>query len=190
MNTFVKAEVWTVARTEQGNAVLVRPVGADVAVPIFIGQMETQSILIGLGKVDMPRPLTHDLMVEFLGVFDTSLARIEINDLRDGTFYARLVLDKSGAETFLDSRPSDAIALAVRTHCPVYISESVVDAAGIAVNLVVEAAVDASEGDENEEDPASDDASPRLQLERQLAEAVEREDYESAAKIRDMLKGM
>ena len=59
----VEAEIWTIARTDQGNAVLVRPIGSESAVPIFIGQLEAQSILIGLGNVPMPRPLTHDLFL-------------------------------------------------------------------------------------------------------------------------------
>ena len=59
----VEAEIWTIARTDQGNAVLVRPIGSESAVPIFIGQLEAQSILIGLGNVPMPRPLTHDLFI-------------------------------------------------------------------------------------------------------------------------------
>ena len=63
----IEAEIWTVARTDQGNAVLVRPIGSDYAVPIFIGQLEAQSIIIGIGNVPMPRPLTHDL---FLNVYN------------------------------------------------------------------------------------------------------------------------
>ena len=91
MNTLVKAEIWTIARTDQGNAVLVRPIGAEIAVPIFIGQLETQSILIGFGDVAVPRPLTHDLMLSVVRRMGSELLRIEINDLKDGTFFARLV---------------------------------------------------------------------------------------------------
>jgi hypothetical protein len=137
--TFVEADIWTIAQTDQGNVVLVRPKGSDLAVPIIIGQLETQSILIGMGGVEVPRPLTHDLAVSLLKALSATLLRIEINDLQEGTFYARLVLRQAGEEIVVDARPSDAIGIAVRSGCPVFISEAVVDEAGISVNLVTEA---------------------------------------------------
>lgn len=213
MNTLVKAEIWTVARTEQGNAVLVRPVGSDVAVPIFVGQLETQAILIGFGDVAMPRPLTHDLMLAVLRRLGAELLRIEINDLRDGTFFARLVLEANGAEFVMDARPSDAIALAVRKKCAVYVAESVVDAAGVAVNLIMEAASAADAADAAADvaagaETSGEDADPfsapadagsagsgsassreaeRGRLIAELEKAIAMEEYEKAAAIRDRL---
>ena len=186
MSTLVKAEIWTVARTEQGNAVLVRPIGADVAVPIFIGQLETQSILIGFGGVPMPRPLTHDLILALFRQFGAELLRIEIHDLRDGTFYARLVLGQEGEELTIDSRPSDAIALAVRKKCPVYIAETVVDAAGIAIELIAD--TEASLAGEGAPDGTKASGDERATLQIELEKAVASEEYEHAAAIRDMLK--
>jgi len=131
--TFVEAAIWTVAQTDQGNVVLVRPKGSDLAVPIFIGQLETQSILIGMGGVEVPRPLTHDLVLSVLSSLRAEVSRIEIHDLREGTFYARLILSVEGGEVLVDARPSDAIGIAVRASCPVFIAESVVEEAGISV---------------------------------------------------------
>jgi uncharacterized protein len=145
--TFVEAEIWTVAQTDQGNVVLVRPKGSDFAVPIFIGQLETQSILIGMGGVEVPRPLTHDLILSLFSALHAELLRIEINDLVDGTFYARFVLMQDGEELLVDSRPSDAIGVAVRAGCPVFIAESVVETAGISVNLVAEAGRQSEDGE-------------------------------------------
>lgn len=203
MNTLLKAEIWTIARTDQGNAVLIRPIGSDIAVPIFIGQLETQSILIGFGDISIPRPLTHDLMISLLDKIETELLRIEINDLKDGTFYARLIL--SGSETLgnlefaLDARPSDALALAVRLKCPVLIAEKVVAAAGVSVNLIVEASADQSwpESADAEEGP-KDVFTPEIpglynygstprDLEIQLEQAVGKEEYEKAADLRDRI---
>ena len=215
--TFVEADIWTVAQTDQGNVVLVRPKGSDLAVPIFIGQLETQSILIGMGGVDVPRPLTHDLAVSLIRSLGAAILRIEINDLQEGTFFARLVLVREGQEQIVDARPSDAIGIAVRAGCPVFIAESVVDEAGISVNLVTEGqtkmaaaagdedAEEAEEAEAVEESPDSGpgDAAasgeraaaagaagpPELQRwRRELEEAIEREDYERAALIRDRLK--
>ena len=134
--TFVEAEIWTVAQTDQGNVVLVRPKGSDLAVPIFIGQLETQSILIGMGGVDVPRPLTHDLILSLVASLSAKIERIEINDLREGTFYARILLRADGRDLVVDARPSDAIGVAVRAHCPVFIAESVIEEAGISAIFI------------------------------------------------------
>src|SRR5512136_1346919 len=99
----VPAEVWTVAKAEQGNAVLVRPMGLDVAVPIFIAPLEAQSILIGLGSVKMPRPLTHDLFISVLENLQCAINRVEITSLKEGTYYAKLILNSSGDEIAVDA---------------------------------------------------------------------------------------
>jgi bifunctional DNase/RNase len=194
--TLVEAEIWTVAQTDQGNVVLVRPKGTELAVPIFIGQLETQSILIGMGGVEVPRPLTHDLALSILSALHAELSRIEIHDLREGTFYARLVLRLEEEDIIVDSRPSDAIGLAVRALCPVFIAESVVEEAGISVNLVTGMQVDSEAAEETpplEGLPpgALVSASAEAEIERLRAElerAVAEEDYERAATIRDKLK--
>ena len=101
---------------------MVRPLGSDLAVPIFIGPLETQAILIGLGGIGVPRPLTHDLMLELIKRLGASLSRTEIVDLKEGTYYARLILIREGVELDFDLRPSDALALVTRTNCPLFIS--------------------------------------------------------------------
>lgn len=188
--TFVEAEIWTVAQTDQGNVVLVRPKGSDLAVPIVIGQLETQSILIGMGGVEVPRPLTHDLILSMIEALKAELLRIEIHDLRDETFYARLVLRIEGREILVDSRPSDAIGVAVRALCPVFIAENVVEEAGISVNLV--SGLQTSESSRAEEAPAAPaKASSEAELERlraELEKAVAEEDYELAAALRDKIR--
>lgn len=203
--TFVEAEIWTVAQTDQGNVVLIRPKGSELAVPIFIGPLETQSILIGMGAVEVPRPLTHDLLRSIISALGAVLSRIEILDLREGTFYARLILKAEGGELTIDARPSDAIGLAVRVLCPVFIAESVVEEAGISVNLVTGMQTDsagpsqdaslseASGGPLEASVPpgAIVPASARSEIERlqsALDSAVASEDYERAAALRDKIK--
>jgi bifunctional DNase/RNase len=175
----VEAEIWTVARTDKGNAVLVKPLESERAVPIFIGQLEAQSILIGLGKVPMPRPLTHDLFLNVLEQLQVQIERVEITELKDGTFYARIQMRHEDKEISIDSRPSDALGLAARLHCPVFISDSVVDEAGIEINLITE--------DEAQVVTESPQDTERGRLEEQLAKAIEEENYEEAARIRDRL---
>jgi uncharacterized protein len=189
--TFVEASIWTVAQTDQGNVVLVRPKGSDLAVPIFIGQLETQSILIGMGGVEVPRPLTHDLMLNVIAELGASLERIEIHDLREGTFYARMILRSEGGEIVVDARPSDAIGIAVRASCPVFIAESVVEEAGISINLVAglqgepEGAVAGERGGSL---ALASNEGVAMNLRTELEKAVADEDYERAAAIRDKLK--
>jgi uncharacterized protein len=203
--TFVEAEIWTVAQTDQGNVVLIRPKGSELAVPIFIGQLETQSILIGMGAVEVPRPLTHDLLLSVLSALGAALLRVEIHELHEGTFYARLIIKAEGGELAIDARPSDAIGLAVRSLCQVFVAESVVEEAGISVNLVTGMQVDSvsppeetlaskPEGWPSEVSAPSGaivPASPSDEIERlrsELETAVASEDYERAASIRDKIK--
>jgi len=174
----VPAEVWTVAKAEQGSAVLIKPIGSEVAVPIFIGPLEAQAILIGLANHKMPRPLTHDLLLATLNQLEVKVSRIEITELKEGTFYARLVLNRSGADVSLDSRPSDCVALAVRAKCPIFIDEGVVDEAGIPISAA-EAGGKATKATEIE--------SQVTYLQKQLEKAVEDENYEEAALLRDQI---
>ena len=175
----VEAEIWTVARTDRGNAVLVKPIGSERAVPIFIGQLEAQSILIGLGNVTMPRPLTHDLFITMMEKLNATIERVDITELRDGTFYARIVLKQGLKKIVIDSRPSDALGVTARLRCPLYIAEAIVEEAGIAINLITE------------EDPSieiPDTANiEKNRLEEELQKAVDDENYEEAARLRDKI---
>lgn len=179
---FVEAEIWTVAHTEQGNAVLVKPVGSELAVPIFIGQLEAHSILIGLGGVPMPRPLTHDLFVSLLEKLNITLEKVEITELKEGTFYARLLLKQGLKKYVIDSRPSDALGLAVRVKCPIYIAEQVIAEAGVSIKLVSD-----EESKEKEKGPSAKELEVN-RLKEELQKAIEAENYEDAARIRDRLR--
>jgi uncharacterized protein len=146
----VEAEIWSIARIGQDNAVLVRPVGGELAVPIYIDQYQTQSILIGLGNIKMPRPLTHDLLVSILAKLEVSIERVEITDLKEGTFFAQIILDRGGSQITMDARPSDSIALAVRLKCPIYIAESIVDEAGSEISTITGEVTEPLTGEEAE----------------------------------------
>jgi len=98
------------------------------ALPIWIGVFEAEAISRGLEDVVTLRPMTHDLMKQILDTFQVSLTRVVINDLKENTFYANLYLNVDGEELVVDSRPSDAIALAVRVKAPIFVAESVVQA--------------------------------------------------------------
>jgi bifunctional DNase/RNase len=199
MLEMVHAEIWSIAQTNQGNVILLRPDDMEIAVPIFIGQYEMQSILIGREGVILPRPLTHDLLLDILHEMKLNLDRVEVHEIKDSTFYARLYITRkefSDAESLImDSRSSDALALAVREKCPVFVSSTVVEQAGIPLGFFLGRLEEPDENlpveQESAEAPPEERLSPEAEKYRHLLEqlnrAVAAEEYEQAAEIRDML---
>lgn len=188
----VEAEIWTVAKTDQGNAVLVKPKDGDRAVPIFIGPLEAQNILLGLGEVEIPRPLTHDLLLKILEDVAISLVRVEIHTLSEGTYFSNLILDQGGRKLEIDARPSDALALAVRKNCPIFINTELVDETGIPLDQLQKASDQEDSDEKTEESPSMDNPIPREKqlalLQERLNLLVAQEQYEEAAEIRDLIK--
>ena len=160
--------------------------------PIIIGGFEAQAIAIELEKMTPTRPLTHDLFKNFATSFDIDVKEVNIYKLEEGIFYSKIVCEKEGEITEIDARTSDAIAIGVRFECPIFTSESILSSAGI---LLDESSLDDDDDDDFLEevlDDTSKNASIEVQsiedLEQQLAEAIENEDYELASKIRDEIK--
>lgn len=163
-------------------ALILKELNGPRRLPIIIGAFEAQSIALEMEGIKPPRPLTHDLMKSIIDSMGAGLADVFISDLRDGTFYARLSIDSQE----IDSRPSDAIALAVRYGVPIFVADKVMDeAAFVPENETADAAA------QPEKPPAEKDATakPKLskveQLQNQLKEAIAKEDYEKAARLRD-----
>lgn len=111
--------------------VLLKVEGKNRFLPIWIGHPEAAAILMKLQNAELPRPMTHDLLATAIEQLSASVERVLVTELRDNTFYAVLQLDASGQEIRLDSRPSDAIALAVRTDAPIFASTELLNANGI-----------------------------------------------------------
>jgi uncharacterized protein len=162
--------------------------------PIIIGMFEAQSIAIQIEKINPNRPLTHDLFKTFAEQMSVNITEILISDLKEGVFYSKIMCTDGEKEFELDARPSDAIAIGLRFGVPIYTVESVLSEAGIILSDLEE------EEDENEEmavkssssTTASSSKEPLNQtsvddLNKMLNEALEKEDYERAAKIRDEL---
>lgn len=115
----------TLDETTKAPILLLKQMDGDDVLPIWIGAMEAMAISIVINEVTVPRPLTHDLMLSTLTDLGASLSRIEIIDLKEGTFYAELELAIAGSHKRVDCRPSDAIALALRADAPIMVSETV-----------------------------------------------------------------
>ena len=114
--------------------VLLRTLDGTKFLPIWIGHPEAAAILMKLQGTPTPRPMTHDLVTDMLGELNASVARVVVTELRENTFYAQITLQVNGSEIEIDSRPSDAIALAVRADAKIYVADEVIDDSAIEFN--------------------------------------------------------
>lgn len=159
--------------------------------PIVIGSFEAQAIAVAMERMVPNRPLTHDLFKNTLDTFNIELREVVINNLLDGIFYARLVCVKNGEVFEIDSRTSDAIAMAVRFDCPIYTYDFILEAAGVVLEEQEEEER-AGRAQTTAGQPVIDSNALETysaeSLQRRLQEVLDAEDYETAAKIRDELK--
>jgi bifunctional DNase/RNase len=172
-------------------AVVLGEVGGTRRLPIVIGGFEAQAIAVALDNMKPSRPLTHDLLKTICDTFEVKLEYIYISKLLDGVFYSNLVCRK-GEEYFeIDSRTSDALALAVRFDCPIYVEESIILEAGVEADPNDEAGATSEEAEisglTSPPTPASYNEMSVSDLQQQLQQAIDGEDYEKAARIRDEL---
>jgi bifunctional DNase/RNase len=178
----VISEIWSILKTSHGNAILLKPRNMEIAVPIFIGTLEMQSILIGKEGLKLPRPYTHDLFLNMLSKVNLSVRRVEVYELKDDVFHARMII--TGGEysnekpLVLESRPSDAFAISTRVKCPIFISSPVIEQTGVPLDFFIS----------DLEDEISHPEEKHKSLKEQLEQAVAEEEYEQAAEIRDLLK--
>ena len=114
--------------------VLLRTLDGTKFLPIWIGHPEAAAILMKLQGTPTPRPMTHDLVTDMLGELNASVSRVAVTELRENTFYAQITLQVNGSEIEIDSRPSDAIALAVRADAPIFVADEVIDDSAIEFN--------------------------------------------------------
>ena len=157
--------------------------------PVVIGGAEAQSIAVAMEKsVAPPRPLTHDTWKNMLNELGVTLEKIVIHRLVNGVFYASLyTIDAAGTSHVFDSRSSDAVALAVRFECPIFATTEIMEHAGITEKEETKADAGAVEEDHDIDHPEVSKEESREELELLLSEAVENEDYELAARLRDKL---
>ncbi len=120
-----------VSLMSQQRIVILREKDTERYLPIWIGVYEAESITIALQEVEVARPLTHDLLANVINQLDARVLRVEVVSLRDDTFYGNIVAEKDGNILNIDSRPSDALAIAVRAHVPILVARSVMESAGI-----------------------------------------------------------
>ena len=171
----------------KGYAVLLQEKDSDRSLPIIVGSSEAQAIALYLEGVDMPRPMTHDLLINVLENLEGEINRVTIARISNGTFYAEIeVSNPQIGEMIIDARPSDAIAIALRTLSPIYVSDEVMGAAGID-NLASGSEVTEHITSEELTKEASEETVLE-NLNEALEKAVSEEEYEVAARLRDRIK--
>ncbi len=173
-------------------ALILKETDGERRLPIIIGQFEAQAIALELEGIKPPRPLTHDLLKNLIESLSTNLSDVLISELREGTFYARLTVEGNSVSHEIDARPSDAIAVAIRFGVPIFVAETVMEEASTLPEI-----------EEGEQETGTQNAKPRKGRERspaytkeskmevlqkELTEAIGREDYEKAAKLRDEIR--
>jgi hypothetical protein len=186
------------SQTQSGAyALVLTEENGDRRIPIIVGGFEAQSIAIQLEGLKPPRPLTHDLFLNFAVSFKIDILEVNIYKLEEGVFYSKLLCDDGKNKITVDARTSDAIALALRFKCPIYTTEEIIERAGIVLDLGKEAKTKEtgkeSEKGKTESSPVSSRFNEEFkessdeELEQLLHEAIGKEDYERASLIRDEL---
>jgi uncharacterized protein len=167
-------------------AILLKEISGIRRLPIIIGAFEAQAIALEIEGIKPPRPLTHDLLKQVIDNLGASIIEVIVDELRENTFYAKIILEMSSMTNEIDSRPSDAIALAVRAQAPIYVSESVMQIAAFVPSDENDKESITKEDIEKDEEsvPMSKEAKIAA-LQNKLREAIDAEEYERAAKLRD-----
>jgi bifunctional DNase/RNase len=182
------------SQTQSGAyALVLAEVGGKRRLPIIIGGFEAQAIAIELEKMTPTRPLTHDLFKSFANSFSIEVKEVLIYNLVEGIFYSKLICEKDGVITEIDARTSDAIAIGVRFNCPVFTFENILASAGILLDETQLNEDDLDFEDEESDEQVTEDVAKQdtlktssiKELETQLNNAIENENYELASRIRD-----
>ena len=151
--------------------VVLKQIGSERYLPIWVGPYEAEAITVALQEVEMIRPLTHDLLKNVFGAFNARIKRIEIVKLQNEIFYGSIVAEVDGREVNVDSRPSDAIALSVRAHVPILVHHTVMDEAGIIPEQDV--SEESEELEKTEPAPLSEEGTERLSVFEDFLEKLE-----------------
>ena len=171
----------------KGYAVLLQEKEGTRSLPIIVGSSEAQAIALYLEGVDMPRPMTHDLLINVLEILDSEINRVSIARMDSGTFFAEIeVTNVQVGEIVIDSRPSDALAIALRTLTPIYVSDEVMDRAGIDNFSTESEVVEPITSEELTKEESGESVLENLN--EALEKAITEEEYEMAARLRDRIK--
>ena len=203
----IEAKVHSLAITDKGFVVMLKPINSERVIPIFIDYLQAQSMATALFNYKMGRPLTHDLINSIFQKCNIRLVNIIIDNVHLDTYYSKLVIEHNGKNEFVDARPSDAIALALRFQVSIFVEEHVIEKAGMIIEDNGSKELEMKSGipynyqvfdkEANSENKRRDiklnnenDAKTKEEIQKLLEQAVKEERYEDAAKYRDELNNL
>ncbi|MCH2319059.1 MAG: bifunctional nuclease family protein [SAR202 cluster bacterium] len=156
-------------------AIVLRVKESDLYLPIFIGHFEVEAIRLKLMDVEVPRPMTHDLLGSVIGNLGASVQRIIVSELKNDTFFAKIVVDYNGSSIEIDSRPSDALALAVRTNAPIFAEDDVVERAGVSLDVESDES-ESMDAEESQTSPVAEEELERLSAYTDFIDSLDLDD--------------
>ena len=156
-------------------AIVLRVKESDLYLPIFIGHFEVEAIRLKLMDVEVPRPMTHDLLGSVIGNLGASVQRIIVYELKNDTFFAKIVGDYNGSSIEIDSRPSDALALAVRTNAPIFAEDDVVERAGVSLDVESDES-ESMDAEESQTSPVAEEELERLSAYTDFIDSLDLDD--------------
>jgi bifunctional DNase/RNase len=168
----VKIDSIRVSLMSQHRVVVLKEVDAERYLPIWIGPFEADAITVQLQEIQVARPLTHDLLKSIIDEMGATVSHVMVSELKNDTFYARIVMDVNGDSMEIDARPSDAIALAVRAHAPLFVAEEVMEMASIVPEPNLEV------GPDGEAEPLSEEEEEKLTVFRDFINELDLDDLE------------
>ena len=168
----VKIDSIRVSLMSQHRVVVLKESDAERYLPIWIGPFEADAITVQLQEIQVARPLTHDLLKSIIDEMGATVSHIMVSELKNDTFYARIVMDVNGNSMEIDARPSDAIALAVRAHAPLFVAEEVMEMASIVPEPNLEV------GPDGEAEPLSEEEEEKLMVFRDFINELDLDDLE------------
>jgi bifunctional DNase/RNase len=203
----IEAKVHSLAITDKGFVVMLKPINSERVIPIFIDYLQAQSMATALFNYKMGRPLTHDLINSIFQKCNIRLVNIIIDNVHLDTYYSKLVIEHNGKNEFVDARPSDAIALALRFQVSIFVEEHVIEKAGIIIEDNGSKELEMKSGipynyqvfdkEANSENKRRDiklnnenGVKTKEEIQKLLEQAVKEERYEDAAKYRDELNNL
>lgn len=175
-------------------ALILAQAGGPMRIPVVIGAAEAQSIALKMESITPPRPMTHDLFVSFAHAFGVKLTEVFIYKFEDGIFSSEITFTDGDRTVTIDSRTSDAIAIAMRTGAPIYTTRTILEETGFEMEIADENSDDENADSVSEADETDANTEPKLEnyaveeLEKTLARHIEREEYEEAARVAEILK--
>ena len=156
-------------------AIVLRVKESDLYLPIFIGHFEVEAIRLKLMDVEVPRPMTHDLLGSVIGNLGASVQRIIVSELKNDTFFAKILVDYNGSSIEIDSRPSDALALAVRTNAPIFAEDDVVERAGVSLDVESDES-ESMDAEESQTSPVAEEELERLSAYTDFIDSLDLDD--------------